>query len=458
MSLISDADLIYIYNKETLQGKESLISEYLKIYEEGFPDANERENFDFILKRVSDTPLNSEPHTFIILSVDRNQNELYGGIIGDWYKDSETIHLTYIVVKSDARGKNTGKSLIIDGVTEIRKIIEEKYKVSLGNVFFESNNPEETNAANDSIVPLTRLKIFASLGAKWIDIPYVQPSLDNTKSKVKNLFLFTFPDLNYDGEDLKVRDILNFLSGFYKGLGIDNPENNEDYAAMATALNKEKSEVFQLKNVPVEMNTFQFRKVSIAMHFIENYNTEPVIDNLRDSEEIGAPPICNYFNSYEKDLLSFRNQRESPFYTSLQTNSDKKEITILFPDKYEYITEGRVEKRKSERKSLRARFSISNTNFHRAKIKIWHLVLSPVRDEYFTETDLIKLINSFGSRQECSDIMQQCRVRYGDEYFPGFSDFLKRVAVTDKVPESAGTGIVQIDTSEIVKSYGLHWL
>jgi hypothetical protein len=73
------------------------------------------------------------------------------------------------------------------------------------------------------------------MGARWIDVPYVQPELSEGGGRCRHLLLIAFP------EDPSVRLVSGklvgaFLREFYLSLNVSDPENDSDFQAMQHGL------------------------------------------------------------------------------------------------------------------------------------------------------------------------------------------------------------------------------
>jgi len=320
------SELNYIFDESTLAANEDHLLAFRQLFESAFPDDNEREDFSAITRRVVTEPIGDEPHTFIILSTEDSGFEVKvtGGLIADWYANCTAIHLTYIAVDPSARGKNIAKSLIREGIKEIKVIIREVWEAVLTTVFFESNIPWEQG--NDSFSKTARLTIFHRLGAKWIKIPYVQPPLDISKNKVKTLFLLVFPDNETSDGTVTRKETVDFLGRLYKGLGITDPSDDPDFRPMEDALlniSDEDDNLF-LADIPGEFPRYRYKKVSVTWHFVEN--------QAQKSEICEENKFCETFCSYEKDLMNFQGQQHPPFSTKLITKCEDAPAKIKFPD------------------------------------------------------------------------------------------------------------------------------
>lgn len=435
--------LKYIFNSDTFSESGNLSESFRILYEKEFIDENEREDFDVIKKRIITKVSAFDPYSFIILSCNEANSIVYGGLIGDWYENSKTIHLTYIVVNKDYRGKNIGRDLVKIGLEKIKQIIRLEKGVVLKNVFFETNIPGKTKIDNFDIGD--RLKIFSRLGAKWIDIPYVQPALDKKKETVKNLFLCVFPELIKNDNFLKEVSVkksqtIDFLYDLYKGLGVEVPELDSDFKLMVDAL---KDESVNLKRIPIkESNSYVFNKCAVAFHFIQS----PGSYDDNNNKQLH----CCHFHSYETDLLNFRYQSIPPFHTHLELSTAENIMEISFPDIYHYTSEGRVETVYCTTPLIKSRYSLSYTWFNNSKTRIWHLVLSPLPEAGFTEHDLIKLATVFGSRQEESDLLINTRFLKNGQSFDTIADLV--ASHTDGLKNcliKSGTGVVEIESTEI---------
>lgn len=178
MSSSPGSSIKFITDEASLNECSNQLNNFKELYIAGFPDPNEREDFEVITRRIISKSV-YDPHTFIILVTDNVTHKVTGGLIGDWYDHCKSIHLTYIVVDPSVRGTGTGRLLMEEGLNDIKQIIRENNGIELSYVFFESNIPWKTSL--DSFNPETRLQIFSKMGAKWIDIDYVQPALTRAR-------------------------------------------------------------------------------------------------------------------------------------------------------------------------------------------------------------------------------------------------------------------------------------
>jgi hypothetical protein len=448
--------MIYIYNQKTSSGFSGELETFRILYESAFPDPNEREEFKTILKRIAEKPYDDNPYTFIILTTSENKtgSVVSGGLIADWYEGCSAIHLTYLVVSPEFRGNKIGSALIKTGISDIKKIISKEHGIELKHLFFESNIPWIPRI--DSFKPETRLLIFHKLGAKWIDIPYVQPPLDQTKQRVRSLFLLVFPDDSSTDQGVKSDEAAEFLKNLYRGLGIKVPENDPDFINMINSLNESSDEngCLLLKSIPGEFPKYKISRASVTYHLIEDPELQEGSSETanKKSNTAQGSETCSRFFSYENDLMNFQSQWSPPFTTVLKTECKDYQVTIKYPEHYSFTSEGRKNLIFTNRAEVTANMAVSSTIFRNSKIRIWHITLTPgVNGNFFTEYDIIKLSSYFGSLQENSEIKNNIKFKpAGSDKWSFLEDIVGHYGFTKPGVQlrPTKTGIIQIETNE----------
>jgi hypothetical protein len=199
--------MILITDSLSAKKYENLIKNFGDLYENGFPDPNEREIFSEITARINKK--NNDMQTIIALCVNHEGNTLLGGMIVECFKKVNALLLSYIIVSPLARKQGIANKLINEGTAAIIQYLRDEENIEIKNHFFESNNPSKTKI--DNFAPKTRLKIFSSLGARIIPITYVQPSLGEGKKDVENLSLFSFCQFNVHKTKMLASDVKDFL-------------------------------------------------------------------------------------------------------------------------------------------------------------------------------------------------------------------------------------------------------
>lgn len=379
----SSHKIIWILTKEHVLANENIVQQFFDLYvhEDNFPDEDEREEPDIIKKRLLDN--SDKPNTNLIAyTVD---GEVRGGAILEYYSRSECCLLTYVFIHKDERKSGIARKLIETdkerGITGlIRHIKNEGCKVRA--VFFETNNPFLTSEDKDSMPPAQRLKVFYRLGAKRIDIDYIQPSLDKEKEPVTNLYLCTFPKLNSEPFLLEIETIMRFLVEFYYGLDALKGDYDKEYNQvekiwtqqpvfetpvlndMAKSLMRNEyahHKLTYLKELPlIEEPQLSFERASICCEILidETYFEPHYLDEqshcckLKQATSAHKDILFGYKNneqycvithSFETDLFAYSYQTDPPYYTRCFNFPLLRKVRVRFPQKVGFVSEGRRE-------------------------------------------------------------------------------------------------------------------
>jgi ribosomal protein S18 acetylase RimI-like enzyme len=97
-----------IYNQTQYDTNQTCIESFQSIYQEAFPDPNEREDWNDIQTRICQP--DAFPKTFVVFDKDAQTN---GGLVADFYPQIGVIHLIYIAVSKKSRGQGIAKKLIV---------------------------------------------------------------------------------------------------------------------------------------------------------------------------------------------------------------------------------------------------------------------------------------------------------------------------------------------------------
>jgi hypothetical protein len=387
-----------IHSREGLQKAKKKVARFVKVYEAAFPDVDEREDFDIIKSRIEEKGFEDDPKTFLALSAN-------GGMVMEYYHSSGCMLLTYIAIEEGSRGKGEARDLIERSLPKVIELIRNETGKSVRGIFFEVNNPQLTPVENDSIDPWQRLVFFKKMGARRIDIPYVQPPLGEGKKRVKNLYLCCFP-VKQSNDVMETSVIRDFLTSFYIELKVPEPETDPDFTEMTEALkSQDEAGKYYLKEIPqIEISELQFRECAFSYHMVNRHAGK-------------SCEYCTYFGSFERDLFSGRFQKKPPYQSISLNPYEPLSIKILFPEKVEFASEGREETlfSRADRQSVEAKLYLAITNFKESASSVLSLTIQP--QDYFTEWEMVKLSAVFGSNQENYDMLANIRFEYAGETF-----------------------------------------
>ena len=247
-----------IKDEKSYKENQGYIDQLFEIYFEAFTEEDEREDKGFIVKRVKKkkrrlTIAEEDPEkpdydsdTYIFLCILPGENKVAGGLIAEYYPVSKCILLTYIFVDKAYRSKGIGETLINKKLRY--ELIERELNGQVNAVFLETENPLLTEVEDSKVLDFQdtvrkRFDFFRKIGAKWIDIPYIQPALSEEQQPAKNLFFLTLPQLGrlQYGFKLNKEVLIAFLIEFYNSL-IFQASGAEDASKFINDLNyREKS-------------------------------------------------------------------------------------------------------------------------------------------------------------------------------------------------------------------------
>jgi GNAT superfamily N-acetyltransferase len=424
---------LLIHDQQTYTKHQACIAAFQAIYEQAFPDTHEREDWDDIKLRICQT--DATPKTFVVFD---NVSEPTAGLVADFYPSSGVVHLIYIAVSQQSRGKGIAKKLIKELLPMAIEDIQKLYKFKTKALLFESNIPWRT--PTDSINPVARLQIFEHLGAKAVPIQYTQPALAAGKKEVDNLFLLTFPIAGIQHHTLETDLLVNFLKEFYIGLGIDQPTKHPAFIRMQQEL----LTISQMNQVPLtaiaqmEKPQIRMKKAAVCVQF------------TRQDPDGQHGKLCPEFYSYETDLLSAHFQKRRPFESQFQEQLGVLPITIHFAEQYNFLSEGKRHQRVSVRQEVRAKLHVSRSKALNANTSTWSVVFSTDDNNYFTEIECIKLLNFFGSKQEDVHMIDSIEFSTSAITKCGFEAFIKHLlSFETTAPIEILSGILQTDTAFI---------
>ncbi|MGD9707552.1 MAG: hypothetical protein AB7V07_07825 [Candidatus Delongbacteria bacterium] len=263
-------------------------------------------------------------------------------------------------------------------------------------------------------------------GCKWIDIDYIQPSLDRSKDKVRNLYLLSLPLKVTDRTYVASSILLDFVEDFFCILDEDY-ENDNDYIKIKDQIrNMSSNGNFYVSNIPYrEEPRFCFKRCSVSLHLPFESSNESIQD-------------CRFISSFEDDLLAYYYQKNKPFKSFVINPQESIKVNIIFPNQIKYSSEGRTETISLLEQNIECNLIITNTQFGKNKT-VLTLSFNPV--SYFTEIDLIKLSCIFGSTQEKSGVKENIKFEIDGQIFPLY-DFIANLRLGLRNASEAASDII----------------
>lgn len=212
---------------------------YSDVYEINFPDENERESIENMILQ-SQRFDNLQNFYKIILGY--INNKAVGGLIGNIFCDINAAVVEFIVIDSSFRKRGIASSLI-DYFVNSAKNLCVKNNSSLKYIFLEVDNPRHFKDEKKAAA-VSRIEFWNKMGAKKLDINYIQPPLAEDKDEVTCLNILSIA-LNNE-KFLEKEVVLGFLYRFFKyAFGIGDVKDNKFYKDIEFQLNS-------LNNVKLE--------------------------------------------------------------------------------------------------------------------------------------------------------------------------------------------------------------
>ena len=160
---------------------------YTDVYMEAFPDDDERESFDNLLKYLKRATDATEYKYHIILAKDEN-DAVVGGCIFNYYKKSNTGVLEFLAVRKDLQSSGIG-TMIYKHVCSV--LSEDAYQMNykpLDYICCEIDSPEHSRAE------IKKYLYFWNKNNFWhMDFNYVQPALSAGQNPAEGLWLTISP-------------------------------------------------------------------------------------------------------------------------------------------------------------------------------------------------------------------------------------------------------------------------
>jgi GNAT superfamily N-acetyltransferase len=194
-----------------------------------FP-SNELIPLDVLQHMWTGTP----PRLAVHIALDFRERPL-GCAVAQWFPQSEVLLFAYLAVRADRRGSGIGTILIKQAVRDWAAV----YRPAL--VVAEVEDPHIYPRTPDQD-PLARLQLYTRMGARLLELSYVQPEINPGAGQVRDLLLLVAPE--YSARVVATRSgpvgvpataVLTFLEEYYRDSEGEN-YRNADFLAMIQPL------------------------------------------------------------------------------------------------------------------------------------------------------------------------------------------------------------------------------
>jgi GNAT superfamily N-acetyltransferase len=291
-----------VLRDEPAERRDALCRQFAtEIYRDAFPNPDEAEGPDTWLPLMTTEVPAGQPFVHMILACDTGERIL-GGIIFEFYRESECWLATYIAVRPDERHRGIGSALIAKVVDTISKQTKDV------TLFAETEMPGRLESPAEREWAWKRLNVLTSLGFSRIPIDYVQPALSSEKHPIDNLYLLLHGGQRAELAIASSR-LIAFLKEFYAAL---HQPTSEHLSKMCDMLAKQTSlETEELLDptlghcTSIALRMLFFKQLADVQVKPRN-PSEPKeirVGHLRDVLDINKPldnllcvPIASFFN------------------------------------------------------------------------------------------------------------------------------------------------------------------
>ena len=204
-----------------------VLRRFFEGYDRAFILPDEREEFDGFVRCLALNATHREAygrrHCEVAMIFEEADGTLLGGAnflaATTGAGDAATVALNYVYVESAARGRGLLRRILADVRRTALTVLDLDPDGPEPVLFIEQNDPlrltEEAYAADSShsgLDQVDRLSIWARIGARVVDFPYVQPALSADQQPDDSLI---YAAIGYPGHALPARLLHDHLQSFF---------------------------------------------------------------------------------------------------------------------------------------------------------------------------------------------------------------------------------------------------
>ena len=204
-----------------------VLRRFFEGYDRAFILPDEREEFDGFVRCLALNATHRDAygrrHCEVAMIFEEADGTLLGGAnflaATTAAGDAATVALNYVYVESAARGRGLLRRILADVRRTALTVLELEPDGPAPVLFIEQNDPlrltEEAYAADSShsgLDQVDRLSIWARIGARLVDFPYVQPALSADQQPDDSLI---YAAIGYSGHALPARLLHDHLQSFF---------------------------------------------------------------------------------------------------------------------------------------------------------------------------------------------------------------------------------------------------
>jgi hypothetical protein len=302
-----------------------------------------------------------------------------GGLTCEYYRRSHCVLATYLYVSDVGpyRGRGHARKLLAAARVACEALGEVRATIA------EAEWPEALKAARFGVAEIanarSRLRFFARLGARMLNLDYVQPILGPGKRPVSHLRLFLLPpalDAPRPSDDAVAGAVGALLAEFYDALAEENGSVSDQ-----ETLVRLQDQLATRRPLMLAVPRLCLDDIAVCLHYVEPLTDAPSTQDLL--QEV-AKRQCPVLHSMETDLLSHAYRQHRVFRTMCLTKpvpparSDSDSaiaVEIEFPNRIVFHSENRREERHWPLRRRPVRAYLSASFFFDARLIVWNLTL-----------------------------------------------------------------------------------
>ena len=204
---------------------------YVGAYSDAFPNEDERESLPNLIRYLKESRRSGKWDFRILLAKDRD-GLVTGGVVFDYFRDTNSIVIEFLCVDREFRNRHVGTALWLQTLKVADTLALKHGKRKAEHVFCEVDSPA-IRQDND----LSHLAFWRNNWFGKMDLEYVQPSLGDGQKPVHGLWLLglsrSASSRDTMAKSIVEKTIWNYL---HYSMGIVSPEKDESFKAMQTQL------------------------------------------------------------------------------------------------------------------------------------------------------------------------------------------------------------------------------
>lgn len=228
----TEGDVIHIVDPNNSQSLGLLTKAYRDVYKAAFTPEQREPMEDWIDAMNGGNKFCDMCIVLLGESLNTAKPILKGISVGYYYRDQDAGLLGYTVVSEqyDAPGL---QQAMMDAATEGLQALSKKNGGQMQPAFLETDNPAKIENDDERAAAVARLQMLQSLGAKLVNINFIEPPLYEGGDKNESLCLLTYPGrAGFQPENDQVKGL---VTGLYTGLAECAgcaPKDNPDYTSI----------------------------------------------------------------------------------------------------------------------------------------------------------------------------------------------------------------------------------